>query len=264
MKAAPPGEETRKIPPVSALILVYNEAEVIEEVAGGVYREVVAKIPGSEFVIAEDGSTDGTKEILARIVPHMPGTRLVQGTERKGYTKAYKDALKACRNELIFHSDSSGKHDPEDFWRLAEKIGSYDMVIGYKSSRRDPQYRVVMSRVFNILVSRYFGCHFKDINSGFRLMRREAILPILDEDWYMKHLINFEVTLRVLAHGFRVVEVPVTHRPRTHGPSRGLPLRKIPEAIVMALRAFPKLKRIVSHNVRVHSIRTKSNKEQQP
>jgi glycosyltransferase involved in cell wall biosynthesis len=233
----------RSIQPVSALLLVYNEAEVIEDVAGGLYREVVRKIPGSELLIAEDGSTDGTKEILARIVPAMPGARLAQGKERKGYTRAYKDALRLCRNELIFFSDSSGKHDPRDFWKLAEKIGEYDMVIGCKTDRRDPFYRVLISRVFNFLVSRYFGCNFRDINSGFRLMRRAAVGAVLDEDWYMKHLINFEFTLRVMAHGFRVGEVPVSHTARSHGPSRGLPLRKIPEAIVMALRAFPRLKK---------------------
>ena len=228
--------------PVSALLLVYNEAEVIEEVARGIHREIVAKIPGSEFVIAEDGSTDGTKEILKRIVPGMPGTKLVQGEARKGYTRAYNDALRLCRNELIFFSDSSGKHDPNDFWKLAEKIDEYDMVIGCKAERQDPFYRVAMSRVFNFLVSRYFGYQFKDINSGFRLMKRKAIQAVLNEDWYMKHLINFEFTLRVLAHGFSVTEVPVSHRARISGPSRGLPFRKIPQAIVMALRSFPKLK----------------------
>jgi glycosyltransferase involved in cell wall biosynthesis len=231
--------------PVSALLLVYNEAEVIEDVARGIYHEVVQKIPGSEFVIAEDGSTDGTKEILKRIVPGMPGARLVQGEARKGYTRAYKDALRACRNELIFFSDSSGKHDPRDFWKLAEKIESYDMVIGCKAERQDPFYRVAMSRVFNALVSKYFGYRFRDINSGFRLMKKAAIQKVLDESWYMKHLINFEFTLRVRAHGFQIVEVPVAHRQRVHGPSRGLPLRKIPEAILMALRTFPQLKKDV-------------------
>ncbi|MCX6357411.1 MAG: glycosyltransferase family 2 protein [Candidatus Aureabacteria bacterium] len=229
--------------PVSALLLVYNEAEVIEDVVRGVHREVVAKIPGSELVIAEDGSTDGTKEILARIVPEMPGTRLVQGTARKGYTRAYKDALKLCRNELIFFSDSSGKHDSHDFWKLAAVIDNADMVIGIKTARHDPLYRVLMSRVFNFMVSRYFGHSFRDINSGFRLMRMGAIRDVLDDNWYMKHLINFEFTLRVMARGFRIAEVPVTHNPRSHGPSRGLPVKKIPEAIIMALRTFPKLKK---------------------
>lgn len=231
------------MPPVSALLLVHNEAEVIEEVVRDIHREVLAKLPGSELVIAEDGSTDGTKEILARIVPGLPGARLVQGTERKGYTRAYKDALRACRNDLIFFSDSSGKHDAADFWRLAALIGEVDMVIGCKADRRDPFYRVAMSRVFNLLVSRYFGHRFRDINSGFRLMRREAIAPVLEEEWRMKHLINFEFTLRALGHGARIAEVPVRHSRRKHGPSRGLPLKKIPEAISMALRAFPALKR---------------------
>ncbi len=236
--------------PVSALLLVYNEAEVIEDVVRDIHREVVAKIPGSELVIAEDGSTDGTKEILARVVPALPGARLVQGTERKGYTRAYKDALRACRHGLIFFSDSSGKHDAADFWKLAPLIADADMVIGCKADRRDPLYRVAMSRVFNFLVSRYFGHRFRDINSGFRLMRREAIAPVLEDDWRMKHLINFEFTLRVLGRGARIAEVPVRHSRRKHGPSRGLPLKKIPEAISMALRAFPALRKELGNTAR--------------
>lgn len=86
---------------ISLVILVYNEAEIIEKVINDFYNSVINKIPGSEFIVAEDGSTDGTKEILQRICQSIP-IRLVCGDERKGYTRAMRDAFGLPENDLIF------------------------------------------------------------------------------------------------------------------------------------------------------------------
>jgi glycosyltransferase involved in cell wall biosynthesis len=228
--------------PVSAVLLTFNEGEVIEGVVREVCEKVVAKLPGSELIVAEDGSTDGTAELLRKLAESLP-IRLVQGEERKGYTRALRDALALPERDLVFFSDSSGKQDPKDFWKLYEAIEGADMVIGYKHPRRDPFYRIVLTRVFNFLVNRYFGVRFRDINSGFRLMRRGAVQRILRDEWRMRHLISFELTLRMALRGLAVKEVPVSHRRREHGPSRGLPLKKIPEAVFQVLRAFPAIRR---------------------
>lgn len=228
--------------PVSIVLLAFNEREVIEGVVREMYEEVLLRLPGSELIVAEDGSTDGTAESLRELADSLP-IRLVQGPERKGYTRALRDALGLAERDLVFFSDSSGKHDPRDFWRLYESLGDAEAVIGYKHPRRDPLYRLILTRGFNFLVNRYFGVRFRDINSGFRLMRRRAVGRVLQDQWRMRHLISFELTLRMALRGMAVKEVPVSHRRREHGPSRGLPLKKIPEAVVQALRAFPAIRR---------------------
>lgn len=231
---------------ISLVILVYNEAEIIEKVINDFYKSVIMKIPGSEFIVAEDGSTDGTKEILQKISQKIP-IRLVSGEERKGYTRAMRDAFGLPRNDIVFLSDSDAQHDPGDFWKLLDKLNEgYDMVIGYKSPRIDPWYRLFISRVFNRIIGIMFGVNFHDINCGFRLMKRDLVRDILRDNWALRACISAELTLRAVGKGYRVAEVSVTHYPRETGESRGLPLKKIPGAIVHILRGFRTIKRDIS------------------
>ena len=99
-----------------------------------------------------------------------------------------------------------------------------------------------MTKVFNILVNIYFGTRFRDIDSGFKLIKREAMVDILRDNWICTDLISFEVMIRLAYRGYTIKEVPVRHRPRENGPSRGLPLKKIPKAVLMVLSNFKSVK----------------------
>jgi glycosyltransferase involved in cell wall biosynthesis len=230
--------------PISLIMLVHNEAETIAPVVKDYYEKVIAKIPGSEFIIAEDGSRDGTKEILAQLAKEMP-LRLASGNERRGYAKAFRTALALPKNEIIFLSDSGGKHDAEDFWKLYPKIEAADVVIGVKTNREDSRFRRLLTWGYNLVINLYFGSHFHDIDSGFRLVKKSAVAKVLKDEWIFKELIASEFTLRLWGHGAKVAEVPIAYHARV-GPSRGLPLKKIPYAIRQALGNFPRLKRALA------------------
>jgi glycosyltransferase involved in cell wall biosynthesis len=227
---------------VSIVMLVYNEAEIIEGVIRECYEKVAKRLPNCEFIVAEDGSTDGTKEILSRLKEEIP-IRLVSGSTRKGYVRAYRDAMALPENEIIFFTDSSGKQDPDDFWNLFPFTDSYDIVSGYKKKRKDPMYRIAITKIFNSLVSVYYGIRVRDIDSGFKLIARKAVQDILKYDWIATDLISFETTVRMLYKGYSFIEVPITHKSRQNGPSRGLPAKKIPKVVFRILRNFPEIKR---------------------
>jgi len=230
--------------PVSVLLIAYNEAETIAAEVESFYREVVEKLPGSDLVVAEDGSRDGTSEILRELAGRLPIT-LVQGAERKGYKQALLDALKLPCREWVLFSDTGGKFRAEDFWKLEPYRESADLIVAVKVSRSDQRYRKLMTKVFNFLVSRYFGFPVRDIDSGFRLYRHSLARGIADQKMVFRDLINAEFTLRMLASGARFREVPViaTARP---GQSRGMPPRRIPGVILHILRNFPRLKKELS------------------
>lgn len=228
--------------PVSIVMLVYNEAEVIEHVVRGFHTQIVRRLPGSEFIVAEDGSRDGTTQILERLRDEL-GITLIHKDERRGYTRALRDALTLARHGLIFFSDSDGQHDPNDFWRLAKQIPYCDMVIGFKTPRHDPLYRVVMSRIFNRLVGALFKFRFHDVNCGFRLMRRRLVEDLLRDEWQMKACTFTEFTIRAFYRGYAIREAPIRHLRRPFGESRGLPLRGIPRSILHILRQFADLRR---------------------
>ena len=96
--------------PVSVIINVFNEAGTIEREIRGVRPKSCGKLPGSELIVAEDGSTDGTKEILARLKSEL-GIIHSTSAERKGYARAFRDAVALAKNPFVFFSDTGGKRE---------------------------------------------------------------------------------------------------------------------------------------------------------
>ncbi|MBI5401594.1 glycosyltransferase family 2 protein [Candidatus Wolfebacteria bacterium] len=237
-------ETNRESEPVSVVINVYNEAETIEAEIREIYEQIVSRIPGSEFIIAEDGSTDGTKEIIGRLVREI-GIIHSTGLERKGYIKALCDAFALAKNPYIFFSDTGHKHDPADFWQLYLYRKLNGLVVGLKTDRSDQLYRRLLTWGYNQLLSLYFGVKVKDADSGFRLYGKEVVKKIFNEKWINKDLVASEIVLRVIFSGFLFREVPVSYRQRI-GESRGLPLKKIPRVIIGVLGNFSKLKTAIS------------------
>jgi len=232
--------------PVSVLLVCYNEAEIIEEVVRDFYSKIISKVPGSELIIAEDGSTDGTKEILKNLSAELPALVWDEGKKGRGYIEAYKHGVQVAKNDLILFCDASGKHDANDFYRMLPLVSQTDLVIGYKEHRADPFYRVIMSRTFNFLVNKYFDVNFNDINCPMRLFRKNAFLKVAADQWLSKAIINFEVTLRFINHGYKVTQIPITHYPRTNGDSRGLPFKTLPKTVMKVLKTMPILKKELS------------------
>jgi glycosyltransferase involved in cell wall biosynthesis len=222
---------------ISLVILVYNRADVIEKVVGEFYDQVISKLPGSEFIIAEDGSTDGTKEVLAKLKKRLPIT-LVQGKERKGYIKAMQDSLRAPHNQIVFRSDADGEHIPSDFWKLIEKLDGNDMVVGYKVNRK-PFYRLLISRVNNFFIGLLFGVWLNDANCGFVVARKAVIDNLVDEVGTLRWAINAEMVIRAHENGYRIAQVPVQHR---YAPSEVFPLNKMPKIIWQQFSQLFKLK----------------------
>ena len=165
--------------------------------------------------------------------------------ERKGYAKAFRDAVALARNSHVFFSDTGGKQDFEDFWKLYEHCDRYGIVSGIRAGRRDQLYRRLMTWFYNFLLRRYFRVRLRDADAGFRIYQTPLIRKIAGETWVNRHLISSELALRAIYSGYEVKEVPVLYRQRA-GTSRGLPPGKIPKVIVSVLRNFSTLKRILT------------------
>jgi glycosyltransferase involved in cell wall biosynthesis len=230
--------------PVSVIINVFNEAGTIEREIREIHAEIIQKLPGSELIVAEDGSTDGTKEILARLKTEL-GIIHSTSVERKGYAKAFRDAVALAKNPYVFFSDTGGKQDFADFWKLYPFCKQYGIVSGCRSGRRDQLYRRLMTWTYNFLLRLYFHVQFRDADAGFRIYQIAVIRKIANESWVNRHLISSELALRAVYSGFQVKEVPVLYRPRA-GVSRGLPPGKIPKVIVSVLKNFSRLKKILT------------------
>jgi glycosyltransferase involved in cell wall biosynthesis len=169
-----------------------------------------------EVVFVDDGSTDGTFAALTRLHDAHEHVRVVRLRRNFGKSAALAAGFEQARGDVVVTIDADLQDDPAEIPRLLAKLDEgFDLVSGWKSRRRDPWTRRVLSRVFNRLASAVSGLSLHDVNCGLKAYRAEVVrdLRIYGE------LHRF---LPVLAHerGYRVAELPVNHRPRNHGRSR--------------------------------------------
>ncbi len=209
--------------PVSILVPACNEAADIErvltELVDVVYRDLPA---GSELLVNEGGSTDGTKQILQTLSERWPFLSVEYRDHKEGFAAAARALYRRASCPLLFFCDSDGQCVAEEFWKLAKHVEDYEFVQGVKRVRRDPFLRRSASRVFNCMARALFGFGYRDINYGFRLCRREALLDCLPLCTRMPMLLNAEMSIVAHARGHRIKEVLVQHRLRLSGISRGL------------------------------------------
>lgn len=226
---------------LTVFLPVHNEADVIEEVLDAFYAKVVSPT-SARLLVCEDGSTDGTGAVLDRLAGKYP-MRLEKGNLRKGYAGAVRDGLNAVTTRFVFFADSDGQYDPEDFWRLLPYAQAYDMVIGRKVNRNEPLHRIVLSRGFHLLVKALTGVPLHDMDCGFRILSSDvarAVIPGVESLPF-----SFWAEFTILAHheGFRIIEVPVSHRPRLQGTTTIYLPERLPLIVLHQVRGLIQLTR---------------------
>jgi glycosyltransferase involved in cell wall biosynthesis len=228
--------------PVSILMPVFNEADLIEEVIEEWIQNVLQHCPPGSELRLDDCSTDGTPEILRRLAVKYPFIH-VNFAPRDGFFASMIRLYQSAACPLVFFTDSDGQYVPEEFWRIAEHIDQYDMVHGVKINRQDPFYRVAVSDASNSLLRLLFRSRCQDANSAFRLIRRHVLASVIPDLRHMKMMPNAEVYLRAEAKHFRIKNIPVSHRARKSGKSRGLPLGRFSVACAQVFVSILSLRR---------------------
>jgi glycosyltransferase involved in cell wall biosynthesis len=192
------------------------------------------------MIVAEDGSNDGTREILMALKNDLPISVFSDAT-RKGYAKAAGDALRKSSNEWVFFSDSDGQYCPSDFWQLWENRSGYDMIIGRKLQRSEGVYRTVLSNGFHGIANNMFGLRLNDSDCGFRLIRKRLIDSIVNEVKFLKYSFWAEFTIRASLKGFKVSEIPIHHAERNYGSTQIYATSKIPLIVLKQLYGLSQL-----------------------
>ena len=169
-----------------------------------------------EAIFVDDGSTDGTFSALTRLHAAEQNVRVVRLRRNFGKAAALVAGFDQARGETVVTIDGDLQDDPAEIPRLLAKLDEgFDLVSGWKTHRRDPLSRRILSRIFNRVTSAFSGVRLHDMNCGLKAYRAEVVhgLRLYGE------LHRF---IPVLAHyrGFRIAELPVNHRPREHGRSR--------------------------------------------
>ena len=194
----------------------FNEADIIEACAREWHEEVVQKIPGSEFILVDDCSTDRTHAVLERLAPSLPGLRVMRTLRNGGHGGAVRLGLQHATQEYVFQTDSDRQHCPADFWKLWEMRRGCDFVFGIRSRRADGPFRILITSAMKIVNLLIWGVWIADANCPFKLMRRPALEQVL-ERVPQSFIPMVLVSLLSRKMGFRIAEVKVSHFARKGG-----------------------------------------------
>lgn len=214
------------VPTLEILLPVHNEAESIENTIREIYQVVSPKVALC-FIVCEDGSSDDTKEVLARLRESLP-LKLITSAQRKGYSRAVIDGMKCLEAEYLLCLDSDGQCDPRDFGKFWEARDRQDVAIGRRLRRADSLLRRVLSRAFYLLYQMFYRVPVHDPSCPFVLTHKRVIERLVPELGEMDQGFWWEFTARAHRRGYSVREFPVVHRARSIGKTQVYRLKRMP------------------------------------
>lgn len=213
-------------PRLSFIIPFLNEEKTLAELFERIERasgEVLEAEEVFEVLFIDDGSSDGSVEVVERLAEEHSEVRLLELRGNFGKSAALAAGFDHAKGEIIFTLDADLQDDPKEIPRFIEKLEEgYDVVSGYKKVRHDPWNKVVGSRVFNWLVRKLTGVQLHDVNCGFKAYRAE----VFDHVRLYGELHRF-VPILAWASRFKVTELIVEHHARKHGQSKFGPGRTV-------------------------------------
>jgi glycosyltransferase involved in cell wall biosynthesis len=222
---------------LTLVIPVYNERDNLEPLM----REIGASLKGApwryEVLMVDDGSSDGTEEVLRRLAAAHPELRVVRFARNAGQTAAMDAGFRRARGRVVVTLDADLQNDPADIPRLVRELEGWDAVVGVRAVRRDSLVRRVSSRIANFVRNRLSDETITDTGCSLKAYRKEA----LDRLKLYRGMHRFLPTLLKM-EGYRVRELPVGHRARAHGDSKyGIGNRLVPSFVdLLAVRWMKK------------------------
>jgi len=172
-----------------------------------------------EVIIVDDGSSDATQVESEALAAAHPEVRYIRHEQNLGYGEALRSGLNAATGELVFYTDGDRQFDLRELELLWSRLEAADVVAGYRIKRADPPHRLLIARTYNTVLRVLFGLRVHDVDCAFKLLRREVVVAVKPASGGA--FFSAEFLLRARRSGFRVVEVGVTHYPRSVGRPKG-------------------------------------------
>ena len=228
---------TAKLESLTMFFPCFNDAATIGSLVAGAH--VVGTESGREFeiLVVDDGSTDNSLAILEALKEKYLELRVVVHGTNKGYGAALRSGFANARKDLVFYTDGDGQYDVLELRKFLPVLqDGVDVVNGYKIARSDPFHRIVIGRVYVVLMRILFQFHVRDVDCDFRLMRRSAVAAVP-----LRHssgVICLELVKKLELAGFRFVDFPVHHYHRVAGKSQFFNFRRLFATGVNILRLW--------------------------
>jgi glycosyltransferase involved in cell wall biosynthesis len=200
---------------ISLVVPVYNEEENLPILIPEMTEVLQGLGKSYEMIFVDDGSTDGSRALLKRMIGQDPQIRLLGFKRNCGETAAGAAGLKEARGAIVITMDADLQNDPKDIPKMLDYLKDYDMVSGWRERREDSRIKRITSKIANGIRNGLSKESVRDSGCTFRTYKRECLQNLK----LYKGMHRFMPTL-VRMEGFRVIEIPINHRPRKFGVSK--------------------------------------------
>ena len=205
-------------PTLSVVMPVYNEMKTLRAIVEAVRAVEIDK----EIVLVDDGSKDGSRDLVQQLAQEFDNVRAVLHPQNMGKGAALRTGFEHTRGTYVVVQDADLEYDPQDYHLLLEPIlqGHADVVYGSRFTRRSPQ----VHRTFHFLINRFLtlvsnlcsGLYLSDMETCYKVFRSEIIKPLCKSFRADRFGFEPEVTAAIAKLKLRVEEHPVSYFPRNY------------------------------------------------
>jgi len=161
---------------ISIFFPMYNERANIEQVIARAEQTIPELgVKNYEILIIDDGSRDGSAEIVQEWSERNPQVCLVRHPRNMGYGAALRTGFATSRFDAVFYTDCDLPVDLGELVKNMPLLKDADLVIGYRKKRFETLRRAIFSRTYNVLMRLLFNVHVRDVNFSFKLVRKQVL-----------------------------------------------------------------------------------------
>ena len=200
---------------LSVVIPIYNERDNLHPLTAQTLKALSGQVPSFEIIYVDDGSTDGSAQLLDQLARNHAEVRVFHFDRNYGQTAAFDAGFQQARGELVATLDGDLQFDPRDILKHLPLATQYELVCGWRRDRQDTIVKRLSSRIANFVRNAAIHDGVHDTGCSLKVFQRHVIerLPLF------KGMHRFFPALAKI-HGFSMTEVPVSHYNRAHGQSK--------------------------------------------
>lgn len=187
-----------------------NLARLMDEIRSGMHGKTY------EIIAVDDASRDASCRVLKNLIKSNPRLQIIHMSHHSGKWAALRAGIQEAKGNVIITMDADLQDDPKELTKFISYIArGYDIVSGWRKYRHDTFYKVQLTILANVVLSRMTGRVFHDFASPMKIYRKAALEQLPQEGALLRYSMLMAHQLRL-----RTIEIPVSHRPRQYGTSK--------------------------------------------
>jgi dolichol-phosphate mannosyltransferase len=210
---------------LSLVIPARNEESCLEATLRELHGELTREGIPHEILVVDDGSQDGTPDILRRLASEIDEVRSISNKGPNGFGLAVRLGLERCAGDAAAVVMADGSDFPKDVVRFYRKLlEGYDCVFGTRFARGGrvidyPRFKLILNRMFNLFIRILFGLAYNDVTNAFKMYRKETLSGL--KPFLSNHFnLTVELPLKAIIRGYRYTVIPNGWRNRKGGESK--------------------------------------------